>query len=297
MFTCAGATRGSGECGISIDDASSTVRQTPRYFVAAALLRLLFMPVSTATLSSISTARSPPDESLDLPFDVAVHVRRGDRIWVERSVEKIEIWSEGAIASEVAKMVDTPSGRVLLASDDNAYAMRLAATLGSAGFRVVTIRNDAEAFVAGTNRSVEAAKVCGEECVPPLLATMGAFARAPRLLLSSKSNFGGYLISWWGAINKGKIPTITDLDRVLKPGMLPVRYFCELPWGSRHGFCSGGQTACDLLQFRDRNFCSAAARKRQAGGKDAGVPMVPARWEVTVSAAKGKGSGKGKGGG
>ena len=127
------------------------------------------------------------------------------------------------------------------------------------------------------NRSAEAAKVCGARCVVNLLGMLGPFGRADRLMLSSKSNLGGYLLSWWAAANRpghaadslGRaVPdAFFDLDRVLRKEALPRRYFCELPWGSRRGLCASGQGACDMPQFAPRSFCRGQL-PRQAGGGD-----------------------------
>ena len=78
--------------------------------------------------------------------------------------------------------------------------------------------------------------------------------------MSSKSNLGSFLLSWWFAANEGAAPTaIFDLDGVVSEAAIfrQHRYFCELPWGSRRGMCKGNQTACELPAFRERNFCVA----------------------------------------
>ena len=105
------------------------------------------------------------------------------------------------------------------------------------------------------------------------------FGTADRLILSTKSNLGGYLLSSWGAFNK-ILPTFTDLDAAMRWNALPLRYFCELPWGSRHGLCTTSQSTCDVPQNAQRTYCKGkAGAAAKAGG------------------GEGKAKGKGKGGG
>ena len=254
-------------CGQKMTDAAATLRRAPRYEVTGALLRLAFRPRRPATLVAEATTR----------FDLAVHVRRGDRLLQARPVERIEAWEERALLKQMLMMLGLPSessaaatsatrdgegtkrGKrpiVLVASDDNAYLHQLATLARGAGLRVVLLPNTHEAFDA-VNHSVESAKVCNSECVPPLLGMLAPFARAERLILSSKSNLGGYLLSWWAAANKGRTAPLAfhDLDHALRTEALPRRYFCELPWGTRRGLCSSGQSACDLKRNLESNFC------------------------------------------
>lgn len=85
------------------------------------------------------------------------------------------------------------------------------------------------------------------------------FGRAKRLMLSSKSNLGGFLLSWWFAANADAPASFVDLDHAVTEQALTRshKYFCDLPWGSRRGMCKANQTACDLAAFAKRNFCAA----------------------------------------
>lgn len=220
-------------CNVSVASAIDVLKRSPRFAVVSTLLQLVFR------LKRQNESGSSPR------FDLAVHVRRGDRLWVERSVEKITVWSERAILQQMQQLLlqtspdaapSSSSGatarpKVLLASDDNAYLTRLRDAVQVAGMDAEVVWNGKEAFDENNaNRSLEAAKVCSAACVPELLATLPRFANAQRLMVSSKSNFGGFLLSSWGAANEGRVPLFFDLDNVLRREAMPRRYFCDLPW-------------------------------------------------------------------
>ena len=159
--------------------------------------------------------------------------------------------------------------RVLLASDDNSYLEQLARLCRADGMHVEVIANEEEQKDAASNRSIEAAKVCGAGCVTSLLNMVQRFATSDRLILSSKSNLGGYLLSSWGAFNQ-LMPTFTDLDAAVRWNALPRRYFCELPWGSRHGLCTTSQSTCDVPQNAQRTYCKGKAGAAKVGAAEAG---------------------------
>ena len=243
--------------------AVATIKGAPRYTTVSTLLHLLLSPRSLVELHSVK-------------YDLAIHVRRGDRLWVSRSVERIAVWTSEDIAVHAAQMLQAASNstpatlqRVLLASDDNTFSAETEKKLRTRGFAVDVLSNDAEAFDS-RNRSIEAAKVCGSACVAPLIEMARRFSQASQLLLSSKSNLGGFLLSSWGAAHSDGMSSVGgllkvavyDLDRMLKPNELPEKYFCELEWGSRHGMCRPAESACDQTQFRERNFCKGS------GGRD-----------------------------
>lgn len=265
-------------------DAVAALRRTPRFLAVGALLRLVFTPRHAEAASG--------------NFDLAAHIRRGDRIegW-QRTVEKIEVWPPAKLLAQIQTLLGsapkaspvaaaappaaaTPAGtiataarnppRVLLASDDNAYLRQLATLGRAAGISMVLLENPDAQHDGVTNRSLEAAKVCGASCVANALGILTPFARAERLILSSKSNLGGYLLSWWGAANAGQPApgALFDLDHALRKEALPRRYFCDLPWGSRRGLCAPGQNACDMPQFATRSFCKG---KGKGGGGSSGV--------------------------
>lgn len=60
-------------------------------------------------------------------------------------------------------------------------------------------------------------------------------------MLSSRSNVGVFLLSWWGAAHGGALPSsYFDLDRDTTWWRMPWRYFCSLAAGSRGGSCGQG---------------------------------------------------------
>jgi len=256
-FTCSSSPRALD----SVAEATKLLRRTPRYHVVGALLHLALVPKRPLTLAPVRV-----HVSADVRFDLAVHVRRGDRLWVGQRVEQIDVWSEQALLRKILDALNKPAftaigtstekKRVLLASDDNEYLERIAALARGAGLDTVTFGNSHEQL-DDRNRSMEAARVCGAECLPELLSMLSPFGRADRLMLSTKSNVGVFLLSWWSAANGGRAaPTaVCDLDGILHQESLPSRYFCELQWGIRHGMCSGPQSTCDLPQMAKRTFC------------------------------------------
>lgn len=285
--------RGRKVCPLGMSEAVDALKANLRYTVVSGLFRVALRPRKP-------TSGGPR-------FDLAVHVRRGDRLWVERTVEKISEWAPEKLLEGMLKLLRESTGggatggsatggsatgdarpatpwRVLLASDDNAYLDRLAALGRAAGMHVEVVGNDAERFDA-QNRSMEAAKVCGATCVASLLEMTQRFARANALMLSTKSNLGGFLLSYWGAANPTrKLRGLVDLDGALRREALPRRYFCELQWGSRHGLCASGQTMCDNPRNAHTTFCKAGKTSGHAKAGGAG----PGK---TAGKNKGKGAG------
>eukprot|EP00966_Prymnesium_polylepis_P111543 2580164-Prymnesium_polylepis.1 len=136
--------------------------------------------------------------------------------------------------------------RVLLASDDNSFAIGVAAALEARlGVSVHRLQNDFEI----TSRQ-EAASVCNASCIPPLVTMMQSFARARRLMLNTRSNVGSSLLTYWPAANGDRMPTMFDMDEAITSSDLePDRYFCSLPHGSRKGLCSNGLSREALTQM------------------------------------------------
>ena len=270
-----GSGGGSGGSGGRIDEATAggdaidreaalaTVRAAPRHLVVSHLLHALYRPRAMRAKDMLQHYSAPPEHpelAVRPPasIDLAIHVRRGDRLTVDRASEKIRAWDEAAVVEEVRRLLPA-NGTVLIASDDDAFSSAVTRRLGPLGYTVLRHRNDHEHLDA-QNRSAEAALACDASCVPPLLSLVQLVARARRVVMSSKSNLGSFLLSWWFAANEGAAPTaIFDLDGVVSEAAIfrQHRYFCELPWGSRRGMCKGNQTACELPAFRERNFCVA----------------------------------------
>ena len=285
-----------GVCGLSIAAAVDALIVAPRYTVVGALLRLALRPHAAAIAGSGGPAAPR--------FDLAVHIRRGDRLWVDRSVEKITEWTAETLLQKMTTLIQGEANptvwvdrrwRVLLASDDNAYLSRLAALSRAAGLVVEVAANEAERF-DDKNHSMEAAKVCDGSCISSLLGTVERFAHADRLILSTKSNLGGYILTWWGASNPtGRLDKgFIDLDGAMRREALPRKYFCELTWGSRHGLCLSGQTTCEVPQLAQRSFCRDKTSSSSAAGSSGALPDAKPR---AHGKAGGKAAGKAKGGG
>lgn len=185
-------------------------------------------------------------------YDVALHVRRGDKLTEPVREEQVVIWKERDLAEHVRAQL--PSGdrvwHALLASDDNGYAQRLAAMLQQRGAQVHVIRNDREVF-APDNSSLGAAwRECDKACVAPLLALARRFSAAKLLMLGSRSNLGTWALSWWPAANGDSDPSFVDLDaRVWGPQFSKHgKYFCTLHWGSRRGLCKSNETMSKYMR-------------------------------------------------
>ena len=138
-----------------------------RYQIFASLLRVLFTPLARPDAPTHSRRR----------FDLAIHVRRGDRIAnVQSGHEWIRPWSVGEITDAATRMLSTvgANASVLVASDDAAFSRELDESLRSRGFRSYHLPPPP---IGG---KVAAGAVCDHACVPPLLDLIDLFARARR---------------------------------------------------------------------------------------------------------------------
>ena len=269
----------------SVDEAVAALAKAPRHQVVSHLLHALYTPRRSLLMPSGSSSQQPQQ------LDLAMHVRRGDRITEQRPAEKIVIWDEPALLKEAAKHIPLGKrGTILVASDDDAFSRSVARALEGAGHTAIRLGNDHQTFDA-QNRSVEAARVCTAACVPPLISLVAHFSRARTLMLSTKSNLGSFLLSWWFAANVqdanvlDAMPGFVDLDHVVTSTSTfskQRKYFCELQWGSRRGLCKSNQSTCELAAFAQRSFCAPAGSKAGGGAKGGG------------GGAKGKGKGTGK---
>ena len=241
--------------GVATADALATIERSPRHLVVSHLLHALYRPrldvdgIKQTMTSSIGRGG----------IDLALHVRRGDKLTEFRAVDKIKIWDEDMIVEEVRRRLGRDGSTVLIASDDDAFTKMVCARLQSLGYNALRQGNENQRF-DGKNHSVEAAQVCDGTCVPPLLSLVRLFSRAKFLAISSRSNIGSFLLSWWSAANGDAIPSFVDLDNGITPDTLASqgRYFCSLPWGSRRGLCRGKQMMCDLPHLASRSFCGGA---------------------------------------
>ena len=205
------------------------LRHSPLFSVATALLRWLYQ------WSGVSLAPH-------LSYAAAVHVRRGDKIAERSPADKIRRWSETDLTDKIVSLVLPGVGtsvvpsppRVVLASDDNAFARAVSRRLERRGVRVRLLINGAD---GGSRSGLE---MCQHrpECVQELLELVEQFSRARLLLLSSRSNVGTFLAGWWGAMHCVP-PSFADLDGAIAPGaFVSGHFFCEMAWGSRKGLCS-----------------------------------------------------------
>ena len=309
--------------------AQPPLRVFPRYLLVSHLLHLVFKP------RRLMTRKSQQQQHVE----VAVHARRTDKL-VARGAERIAIPNEEQLVALVmecirdlraqklaersALLASLPapvapgvaysrlspslatmlnrSVRVLIASDDSAFANSLAASLRAARYGQEPIEVSIEPARAATSSATptdgppptarEHAS-CDASCVPPLLATLEAFARAASLVLSTGSNMGAFLLASWPAHNGDRVPFFVDTDQRVTPADLggvasskPAsqhadvaasssraseqqqeqrgvwnrpgeRFFCRLELGSRAGLCNGTErwnaSSCS-------SFCLATLR-------------------------------------
>ena len=166
-------------------------------------------------------------------YALAVHARRGDKLFA-KGRERIALPSADLLARTAIRLLGTiRRPAVLIASDDGPFASEFAQRLrrGAPGVRVE---------VQATNLSSH--HQCDASCIPPLQALVVSFSRAGRLLVSLRSNMGGYLLASWSGLNgRSTPPPFVDLDGRVKDDALGDRYFCSLRWGSRAGLCAPGE--------------------------------------------------------
>ena len=203
--------------------AVAILRSSPRYLVVSRLAWLLFRPRA-------AHIKPPPPTEGWMDADVAVHVRRGDKLMappLSPYDESIQFWDEARVASAVMQLLERVDGsRVLIASDDGEFAHGVERRL--LRWQNVTVevrpehvappapRSTRRGGRAGRQRgrtanvSTRTAQVtaaapsvgrCTAACVPPLLALTERFARARALLVSTKSNMGSYFLTRYAATN------------------------------------------------------------------------------------------------
>ena len=203
-----------------LEEARRVIHSTPRYHLVSQLLRLLFQP-------------RQPIAAPSTRYALAVHARRGDKLFA-KGRERIALPSADLLARTAIRLLGTiRRPAVLIASDDGPFASEFARILrrGAPGVRVE---------VQATNLSSH--HQCDASCIPPLQALVVSFSRAGRLLVSLRSNMGGYLLASWSGLNgRSTPPPFVDLDGRVKDDALGDRYFCSLRWGSRAGLCAPGE--------------------------------------------------------
>ena len=222
----------------TMEEALAMLRLAPHYLVASHILGLLYRPRATNDLDTALQLLARHFGSIDL----AIHVRRGDKLSEKRYYERIKVWDVPAILDEVPKHV-RPNGTVLIASDDDAFTREVNEQLSRLGYVSLRLGNDHQRFDKH-NKSIEAALVCDATCVAPLLALKQAFARARMLMVSTRSNVGSHLLSCWGAANADAVPRFVNLDAGrsnISALMINGKYFCDLALGSRCGMCNSSE--------------------------------------------------------
>lgn len=179
--------------------AVETLHAAPRHTVASHVVHLLF--TARRGLQTL-TGHPPPTQS----YALAIHLRRGDKLREGRNSEKIAVWDDTMIVEAAAKALQpgqpsrrgasVASGgagrRILLASDDNAFAKQVEAALRRRlGVEVDRPLNEHD---AGVTAPFDA---CDATCIPPLQSLMAAFGHSSQLMVSSKSNMGSFMITYW----------------------------------------------------------------------------------------------------
>jgi len=228
----------------TMEEALAMLRSAPRYLVVSHILGMLYRPRATNDLDTALQLLARHFGSIDL----AIHVRRGDKLNEKRYYERIKVWDVPAILDEVPKHV-RPNGTVLIASDDDAFTREVNEQLSRLGYVSLRLGNDHQRFDKH-NKSIEAARVCDATCVMPLLALNQAFARARMLMVSTRSNVGSHLLSCWGAANADAVPRFVDLDggrSNISALMINGKYFCDLALGSRCGMCNSSE--CEVCKL------------------------------------------------
>ena len=250
-------------------EAASLLLKSNRYFVASQLLHQLYQPRRSQM-------------SFDTPgatrYDLAMHVRRGEKAYtaIRRGETHLKPWTEDELAMAALQLLDNTTSargafnrvrRILLASDDEGFAQRLAKRLErSDTVQVLRLTSDSSDAKSRSSAS-EAGAVCSSVCVQTPLELAAHFALSDRLMLSSMSNMGVYMLAWWAAANNDSIPILLDLDgRVTQQKLRNGQFFCSMAWGAKHGLCSAGHsTACSLPWNLHRQFCLNVSQKARIG--------------------------------
>lgn len=280
----------------SVESALLSLRDSDRYHLTSHLMHTLYRPL-------MPPRSQPPSPGT---YDVAVHVRRGDKLLEKVREEQTHVWGERELATHVRHFAGAPRAKrtaaeagamaggrmdavgvtrahaelkpppkkILVASDDNGFAFGLSTRLRRMGYAVSRISNEHESVDAAGRSGGTDWKRCGPECVPPLLELAWQFAAAKFMMVGSRSNLGTFLLSWWAAPNGDARANFADLDnRVWAPQMYRNgKYFCSLHWGSRRGICRSNET---MSVFMRRAARRAALRKaKMASQIEAAPPAV-----------------------
>ena len=143
-----------------------TLLKAPRYAVASQLLHVLYRPRAALAATLAAAAAAPR-------FAVAVHLRRGDKLREKRNSERIQLWNDSQVVPAVSKFVreqrkrsgsSTARASVLLASDDNAFAAEIEASIRAQLTNVEVVRPTNE-HDAGTKSPFFS---CSASCIAPL---------------------------------------------------------------------------------------------------------------------------------
>ena len=233
-----------------------TVQAAPRYHLVSRLTRLLLQPRPSLQTAEGGGYRRDA---------VALHVRRGDKVGA-KGRERIALPTRDQLARVALALIRNSSERsmahasVFIASDDHQFALALAQRLRHSW---PALRVDVEPAPRSTTH-----QACSSACVAPLLQTIERFVHASALVVSLRSNMGGFILSSWSAANADGVPPFVDVDGRVRPKHLAAgaRYFCALNWGSRAGLCQAGE------RFSYEAACAAPRQTSMAHSV-----LVPAR--------------------
>lgn len=266
--------------------AAALLVKSPRYLVASHLLHQLYWP--RASLLPLGTP---------LPrYDLAMHVRRGEKAHtaIREGETHMRNQSEDELVSSALRLLPADATRrgdsatasrkvwrVLLASDDDSFAQSLTQRLEQSGhLEVLRLASDKRDATSRSSTS-EAAAVCGSACLRTPVELAAHFAASDRVMLSSMSNMGVYMLTWWAAANNDTFPTLLDLEgRVTTSKLQRGFFFCSMPWGVKHGLCGAGQTACSQPWNAHRQFCLNVSMRARRSGPETRTRLRPATTEL-----------------
>lgn len=196
--------------------------------------------------------------------ELAVHVRRGDKLKERLAQEAITLLSP----LEIAALVNTTASarglqRVAVLAEPPFNVTELAELLDLR--RAAVLDSTQMAFPvytsvdAASSRRLLMAVVDPDAFLPApptedggwaqrepgafLFATLWSLSRARSIVINSKSNLGGLLaalavVRSQGGGAPGGPPDIADMDGALETSELAAgRYFCRVDWGPRRGLC------------------------------------------------------------
>lgn len=260
--------------------AAALLLKSPRYLVASHVLHQLYRPRESLL----------PRDPILSRYDLAMHVRRGEKAQadIRPGETRLRNQSEDALVDSALRLLPSASvrrgdgaTRLLLGSDDASFAQSLTRRLQRSDhievLRLESDTRDASRRDSGAN----VATWFGSASLRTPLELAAHFAASDRVMLSSMSNMGVFMLTWWAAANNDTFPVLLDLEgRVTTPKLQKGFYFCSMPWGAKHGLCKGSQTACSLSWNARRQFCLNATMRARRSGTEFRDPLRSSATEV-----------------